>query len=67
MTPQVPEDEAEERLEELLAVQMDISESRLASMKGGRIEVIVDSLLAEDERPAEKFTFAGRYDLFVEA
>ncbi len=61
MTPQVPEDEAEERLEELLAVQMDISESRLASMKGGRIEVIVDSLLAEDERPAEKFTFAGRY------
>jgi len=61
MKGQVRKSVAEERLEEILSTQMDISSARLYELRGKRLKVIVDSYLQAEERPAERFHYSGRY------
>lgn len=57
----VSSEEAQERLQQLLDVQMDISQQRLSAMSGKEVDVIVDSILKENERPQSGFDYASRY------
>ena len=58
---QVPAEDAEMRKEEILDIQMDISSSRLSRLQGRKVEVIIDSVLSEDERPESGIWGIGRF------
>lgn len=52
---------AMERIEEIVSVQMDISNERLSSRISQRLTVIVDEVLEAEEKPSEDIWGAGRY------
>jgi ribosomal protein S12 methylthiotransferase len=57
----VPERKAIERRDELLDIQMDISQERLNARLGSEIRILVDSTLARDERPHHSLERVGRF------
>ena len=57
----VPEKKALERRDELLDIQMDISQERLNARLGSEIKILVDSTLPRDERPYPSLRWVGRF------
>jgi ribosomal protein S12 methylthiotransferase len=57
----VPARVAMQRRDEILELQMDVSEERLASRVGTELDVLVDEELPADERPVPGARFAGRF------
>jgi ribosomal protein S12 methylthiotransferase len=49
------------RREELLDIQMDISQERLASRVGNEMSVLVDARIPSDERPRPDIEWEGRF------
>ncbi len=52
---------AAQRRDEILELQMEISEERLASRVGAELDVLVDEEIPDEERPEDAFTLAGRF------
>jgi len=61
MSDHVPVDIANERLQELLEIQMDISHSFMAELVDRNLEIIVDSRAFEADSPFPGATYVGRY------
>ena len=57
----VPERVAEERKDELLTIQLDISHERLGARLGSEIEVLVDSAAGDEGRPHPDVEWEGRF------
>lgn len=57
----VPERVALARKEELLDIQMDISQERLTSRLGGEMKILIDSRIPPDERPHRDIGWEGRF------
>jgi len=58
---QVPQRVALARKDELLDIQMDISQEHLNERFGSELEVLVDAALAPEERPQRNIGWAGRF------
>ena len=57
----VPQKKALARKDELLDIQMDISQERLNARLGSEMKILVDSALPRDERPHPHIRWVGRY------
>jgi ribosomal protein S12 methylthiotransferase len=57
----VPSRVAIARMEELLDIQMDISQERLTGRLGSEIKILVDSRIPPDERPHRNIAWEGRF------
>ena len=57
----IPERVALARRDELLDIQMDISQDRLRARIGNEMSILVDASLDVDERPHGDIAWAGRY------
>jgi ribosomal protein S12 methylthiotransferase len=49
------------RKEEILDIQMDVSQERLAARLGSELAVLVDAALPRDERPRRDIAWVGRF------
>jgi ribosomal protein S12 methylthiotransferase len=49
------------RREELLDIQMDISQERLTSRLGNEMRILVDARIPADERPRSDIEWEGRF------
>ena len=61
LSGRVPARKALERRDELLDLQMDISQERLSARLGCEMRILVDSALPRDERPHPSLEWAGRF------
>ncbi len=61
LKPPVPEEESRFRRDEIMDLQMDISQSRLSRLENRRLEILVDETIQAGMRPAEHIWGAGRY------
>jgi ribosomal protein S12 methylthiotransferase len=61
MDSKVPRDVAVRRRDELIELQMDISQERLERRVGGREIILVDELLGRDERTTDGVWGIGRF------
>jgi tRNA A37 methylthiotransferase MiaB len=61
LKPKVPARVAEARREELLDIQMDVSQERLAARLGSEVAVLVDAALPARERPRRDVEWVGRF------
>ena len=52
---------AAQRRDEILELQMDISEERLAARVGTELDVLVDEEIPPEERPEPDLVFSGRF------
>jgi ribosomal protein S12 methylthiotransferase len=57
----VPSRIARTRAEELLDIQMDVSQERLRERLGVEMDILVDAGLAADERPGRNIAWVGRF------
>ncbi len=57
----VPESVALARKEELLDIQMDISQERLTARLGSEMRILIDSRIPPDERPHPNIEWEGRF------
>jgi ribosomal protein S12 methylthiotransferase len=57
----VPESVALARKEELLDIQMDISQERLTARLGSEMKILIDSRIPPDERPHPNIEWEGRF------
>jgi ribosomal protein S12 methylthiotransferase len=57
----VPARVALARKEELLDIQMDISQERLTARLGGEMKILIDSRIPPDERPHRDIGWEGRF------
>ncbi|MDD4856554.1 MAG: 30S ribosomal protein S12 methylthiotransferase RimO, partial [Candidatus Krumholzibacteria bacterium] len=61
LAKKVPSRVALERSEELLDIQMDISQERLRERLGVEMNILVDARLDADERPGPNIGWVGRF------
>ena len=61
LTGKVPSRVALARKEELLDIQMDISQERLTARLGSEIKILIDSRIPPDERPHRNIEWEGRF------
>jgi ribosomal protein S12 methylthiotransferase len=61
LKPRVLARVAEERKDELLTIQLDISHERLSARLGSEVEVLVDAEVDEGERPRAGVDWVGRF------
>lgn len=61
LRPRVPEHVAEERKDELLTIQLDLSHERMSARLGSEVEVLVDAGVGDEERPQPDVEWLGRF------